>query len=353
MKNTPTKKLKFVCGMFPEELKQELAEIKVASFRTAQLLDWIYKKNTFDFSAMSNLSAALKESFESKFGTVSLNIKQCLTSRDKTRKYVFETRDVQCVESVYIPSPKRVTLCISTQVGCAFGCKFCASGADGLVRNLSADEIVSQVLLIKKDNPDRRISNIVIMGMGEPLANYEQTLRAIKIINDPGCLQIAARKITISTCGIPDKIIRLAHEGLQVELSISLHAAEDGLRTSLMPVNEKYGISEVKKAAKEYMRITNRIVTFEYILIAGCNDRREDAQKLSQLLKDMQCKVNLIVYNPRAGAEFSAPSPMAVKDFSALLEKSGINYTLRKSRGRDINSACGQLRAELLSREKS
>ncbi|MBU4304489.1 MAG: 23S rRNA (adenine(2503)-C(2))-methyltransferase RlmN [Candidatus Omnitrophica bacterium] len=286
-----------VAGMLLPELSEVITKMGEPGFRAKQIMEWVFKKNTLSFERMSNLSAALRQSLDASMQVVSLRESRSVVSADKTVKYLFQTRDNNVIESVFLPESKRATLCLSTQVGCAFGCTFCASGANGLARDLSADEIVSQVLLIKNANPDTPLTNIVIMGMGEPLANYEQTLKAVRIMNSPDCIGIAARKITISTCGLPKEIMRLVKEGIQVELSVSLHAADDELRTSLMPVNKKYPLFELMNTAKEYIRQTNRIITFEYVLIKGVNDRKEDAQRLAALLSRIKCKVNFITLN--------------------------------------------------------
>ncbi|MBI4846334.1 MAG: 23S rRNA (adenine(2503)-C(2))-methyltransferase RlmN [Candidatus Omnitrophica bacterium] len=331
-------------GLIPEELKKLIGQYEMPAYRSSQLLDWVYKKGVLSFSGMSNVGKELRSFFCEKMQVLSLYEDKKLISRDNTAKYAFKTIDNEIIESVFIPADDRATICVSTQAGCAFGCVFCASAKSGLKRNLTADEIVSQVLLIKNDNPKKRVTNIVVMGMGEPFANYENTLKAVRIFNDPDCLGIAARKITISTCGLPEGISKFAKEGIQAELSISLHAGTDELRSRIMPVNKKHPLSELMKAAKDYINATNRIITFEYALIKGVNDRQEDADALANLLSKVKCKVNFITLNELAEREFLTSSPREIEAFKEVLDKRNVNYTFRKKRGADIQAACGQLR---------
>ena len=348
-------KKQYIAGLYPEELKKILISLKQPAYRTKQILNWMFQKAVLTLSEMHNLPAGLRSDLDRKVQPISLkqDIK-LISSMDKTAKYLFKTQDGQSVETVFIPTSKRATVCVSTQVGCAFGCSFCASGMDGLIRNLRPDEIVSQVLLVKKDNFEKPITNIVFMGMGEPLANYENTLKAIRILNNPDCLGLAARKMTISTCGLPDEIMRFAKEKLQVELSISLHAADDELRSRIMPVNRKYPLSILLKTAKEYTRITNRVITFEYVIVGGLNDSKDDAEKLVKLLYPMKAKLNLILFNPVADLknEYQRVSPRQLERFENILKKGNIKFTVRRSRGKDIKGACGQLRAHLNIEQK-
>ncbi|MFH1460331.1 MAG: 23S rRNA (adenine(2503)-C(2))-methyltransferase RlmN [Candidatus Omnitrophota bacterium] len=339
------KRKQIISGLSPNELKQIISEHNLPAFRNKQILDWVFKKNTLTFDKMYNLPQNLRQDLNEVLSIISLNQEVKFISKlDKTTKYLFRTGDNETIESVFIPTKKRATICLSTQAGCAFGCAFCASGKDGLIRNLTPDEIISQVLLIKKDNPMKPITNIVIMGMGEPLANYNNTLKAIRILNHKDCLEIGARKITISTCGLPQEIIRLAKEGIQVELSISLHAATDELRNKIMPINKKHPLKELIAVAKKYTQMTNRVITFEYILIDNLNSKKSDADQLARLLRNFQCKVNLIQFNPVEGMEFTRINPDELNEFQRVLEGNRINFTLRRSRGEDIQGACGQLR---------
>ncbi|MFH1062962.1 MAG: 23S rRNA (adenine(2503)-C(2))-methyltransferase RlmN [Candidatus Omnitrophota bacterium] len=339
---------KIITNFLPFEVKGLLEKYKQPAYRAMQLIEWIYKKNILAYNEMSNLPKDFKQLLTDKLDIVALKQLDKFTSKkDNTLKYIFNTNDGKIIETVFIPTKKRATICISSQVGCAYGCVFCASGKNGFVRNLRVDEIAAQVLLVKNDNPRRQITNIVIMGMGEPLANYENIIKSLKIFNDPDCFGIGARKITLSTCGLCPQIIALAKEGMQVELSISLHAAEDKLRSKLMPVNRKYPLDELIKTAKQYSKIANRIVTFEYVIIGSVNDSKEDAKNLSNLLKGFQAKVNLIPFNPVQSVDYLPVTKEAFDAFCKVLEKNRINYTIRRSRGSDIKGACGQLRASL------
>ena len=338
---------KYLAGLYPEELQNIVESFNHPKYRATQVLDWIFKKGVLSFEGMNNLPAGLRDELQKKNQPVSLSLKLKLNSADKTAKYIFITDDNQSIETVFIPTSKRATICVSTQVGCAFGCVFCASGNDELIRNLRTDEIISQLLLVKQDNPQRPITNIVFMGMGEPLANYENTIKAIRIINHPDCLGIAARKITISTCGLPDQILRLTKENIQFELSISLHAADNDTRSRLMPVNKKFSLERLIKAAKDYVKATNRIITFEYVIIDGVNDSKQAAIDLAKLLAKIRGKVNIIPFNPVGEAKFKRVNKESLEEFIQILEENKIHYTLRRSRGTDIQGACGQLRAHV------
>ncbi len=338
-------------GLLPQQLKNEIEKLGLPSYRAQQILSWIYQKNIFDFSSMLNLPLILRQNLENLFLILPLEIsKKEISVQDRTTKYLFKLNDYNFIESVMIPAYQRNTLCLSTQVGCRYACQFCASGLLGFRRNLTAAEIAAQALIIKKDISPKRITNLVIMGMGEPLDNYDNLMKAIKIFNNQECFNIGARKITISTNGLIPGIKRLMRENLQIELSISLHAASDSLRSQLMPVNKKYPLSELIETAKQYTRKTKRLVTFEYILIGEVNDTEEQALSLVELLKGINGKVNLIPYNPIEGLNFAPPSGKSIKRFSRILEDEKINFTLRQERGADISSACGQLRLKTLTK---
>jgi len=337
--------MQYLAGLQPEELKNLLKSINQPPYRAKQILDWIFKKGILSFEEMKNIPSELKIALKRNTLPISLKQKLKLTSTDKTVKYLFTTEDEKSIETVFIPTTKRATVCVSTQVGCSFGCVFCASGKDGLVRNLNSEEIVSQIVLLKHDNPQRPVTNIVFMGMGEPLANYENTLKAIRIINHPDYLGIAARKITISTCGLPDAILRLIKENIQFELSISLHAADNETRNRIMPVNRKFPLEILIKAAREYIKQTNRIITFEYVIMDGINDSKKAALDLAKLIARIRCKVNIIPFNPVGETGFKRVNKETLEEFIQVLEKNKANFTLRRSRGTDIQGACGQLRA--------
>lgn len=342
--------MKNLLEYLPQQLEDEFKKINQPAYRSRQILSWIYQKNIFNFSQMSDLSEELRRDLECKFSILPFALaKKEVSSDDLTAKYLFKLEDANFIESVLIPAYQRNTACLSTQIGCRFACRFCASGLLGFKRNLTAGEIVAQALFIKKDISPQRISNLVIMGMGEPMDNYDNLLKAVRVFNSPQCFNIGARKITISTNGIIPSIERLAKEDLQIELSISLHAASDSLRSQLMPINKKYPLKQLILAAKEYSKKTKRLITFEYILIGAVNDSEEDALSLVNLLKGMDCKVNLIPYNQVRELDFTAPSGKSIMRFIRILEKNKLNFTLRKERGQEISSACGQLRLKTLT----
>ncbi|MCM8782011.1 MAG: 23S rRNA (adenine(2503)-C(2))-methyltransferase RlmN [Candidatus Omnitrophica bacterium] len=336
-----------------EELFQAINPLGVESFRVEQILEWIYKKGILDFDGMSNLSLKLRKGLNEKFYISNLEPVKQLTSKDGTKKFLFALEDSQRIESVFIPSKKTNTVCVSSQVGCKFSCKFCASGKAGFIRDLRPAEMVNQVLslrgrfssrYVKPHREPSPITNIVFMGMGEPFDNYENVVKAVRILNAPYGLGIGQRKITISTCGLIPEIKRFAEEKLQVELSISLHSANDKVRSSLMAINNKYPLKDLIEACKEYIKKRNRQVTFEYVLIKDKNSSEKDADALARLIKGMLVKVNLISFNPVEGLDYFAPEKYSVKKFKDILDRNGIISTIRCPRGTDIDAACGQLR---------
>jgi len=332
-----------------KELEELLVSWGEKRFHAAQIFSWIYQRGAQDFSQMSNLSLPLRKKLEERLQFSSLNLAANLKSSDGTEKFLFSLQDNNFIEAVSIPAQKRLTGCVSSQAGCKFACKFCASGVAGFRRNLSAAEIIDQALFLN-NHSDGKLTHLVFMGTGEPLDNYANVLKAIRIINSAQSLNIGARRITISTSGIIPAISQLEKEGLQIELSVSLHAADNRTRDSIMPINKKYPLKELIAACKNYIRATNRKVTFEYILIKGLNSDLQNAQNLGKILRGMNCKVNLIAANPVEELKIFPPEKKEIIAFKTLLLKSGINATLRKSRGEDIHAACGQLR---LKYEKS
>jgi 23S rRNA (adenine2503-C2)-methyltransferase len=350
-----------------EELEGFLTQWGEPIFHARQIFSWIYKKGILDFDEMTDLPFDLRKKLKEKFYLFSLKLKERLRSCDGTEKFLFSLSDGNFIEAVIIPTEKRITVCVSTQVGCRFRCFFCASGLSGFKRNLSCGEMLDEVLFLKNNSPSKKLTHIVFMGIGEPLDNYDNLLKAIRIINSQEALKIAARRITVSTCGIISGIKRLAKEGLQIELSISLHAADDKTRSQIMPINKKYPLSSLIKTCKEYIEKTNRQLTFEYILIKGMNSDLQSVQRLSKILKGLNCKINIIPANPvRDGlpkatdryprclisnganpvkeCNIEPPSKLEILLFRDYLLKQGINVTLRKPRGQDIEAACGQLR---------
>jgi 23S rRNA (adenine2503-C2)-methyltransferase len=325
-----------------EEIKELLKEWKEPPYHAEQIFSWVYQKGVLDFSKMSDLSVSLRKKLEDSFLIFGFRLKKKLVSQDATQKFLFELSDKNLIESVIIPAEGRVTGCVSSQVGCKFGCGFCASGLLGFKRNLSCAEIIEEVLYLKNNAPG--LTHLVFMGTGEPLDNYDNVLKAIRIINSKDGLNIGARRITISTCGLIPGIKRLQEEGLQIELSVSLHAADDKTRFSLMPVNKKYPLARLIAACRDYFRKTGRQVTFEYVLFKGLNSSLQSAQNLSRILRGFDCKVNLIPANPVKESSLEPPNKLDILLFKDYLLKHGVNVTLRKARGEDIEAACGQLR---------
>jgi 23S rRNA (adenine2503-C2)-methyltransferase len=326
-----------------EELKEVLISWKEPDFRARQIFSWIYQKLVNAFSEMSDLPQGLRRRLEENFYLSSLELAGSQESRDKTKKFLFKLQDDKFIEAVTIPAERRLTGCISSQAGCKFACAFCASGALGFKRNLASSEILDQVRFLKK-NALEALTHIVFMGTGEPLDNYDNVLKAIRIINSDYAFNIGARRITISTCGIIPGIKKLSGEGLQVELSVSLHAADDKIRDRLMPVNKKYPLKELFVALRQNVSQTDRQVTFEYILAKGINSDLPSAKKLSKMLEGLNCKVNLIPINPQKEMGLQPPSRPDILFFRDALVKSGVAVTLRRPRGQDIEAACGQLR---------
>ncbi len=326
------------------EFQEEVKDLGVEKYRATQLFDLLYKKGIEDFREMSNLPTSFRDLLQKIFYINKMELVELAISKDKTEKYLFKLEDGNLIESVLIFSDKRVTECISSQIGCKYNCVFCESGKKGFKRNLSVSEILNQVLFIKKkmkSNP----RNIVFMGIGEPLDNYDNVVKAISILNSKSAFNIGARKITISTCGIIPAIKRLQECNWQIELSVSLHASENKLRSYLMPVNNKYPLCDLIEVCKKYAEKTDRQVTFEYILIKGVNNSLNYADKLAKLISGFNSKVNLITFNPAPGSLLQAPGIPQVKAFKDKLVTKGIPTTIRRSKGGDISAACGQLKS--------
>jgi 23S rRNA (adenine2503-C2)-methyltransferase len=333
-------------------------------YRVAQLLDWLYVRRVTTWDAMTNLPKVLREKLQKAFSLQTLKLVRKQGSHDTTQKFLWRLHDHSLIESVLIPAnpalygeaSDRHTLCISTQVGCAYGCKFCASGLDGWKRNLTPNEIVEQILSVERwhiaqpkekslePTENRVVNNIVVMGMGEPLANYDNLLKALKILNAPWGGGIGARKITISTSGLAPQIRKLAAEPMQFRLAISLHGATDEVRNKIMPVNRKYPLKELINACEDYQHEKGRMITLEYILIAGVNDSIAETKPLASLARKLFAKVNLIPYNKVESLPWERPSEEVCEDFLDALEKQKVIATLRREKGGDIDAACGQLR---------
>ncbi|MCK5179119.1 MAG: 23S rRNA (adenine(2503)-C(2))-methyltransferase RlmN [Candidatus Omnitrophica bacterium] len=327
-----------------EELAAYLKSIGEPPFRASQVFEWIYQRGVQRFNDMSNLSSGLRARMNDNFDLLEPAVLQKDVSSDGTMKVLFELHDREKVETVLIPTATRVTLCVSTQAGCKFGCRFCASGIGGFKRNLSCAEILSQILYMKRAACDRRLSHIVFMGVGEPLDNYDNLMKAIRNINSPKGINIAARRITVSTCGLVPKIKKLAQESLQIELAVSLHGASDASRGILMPVNKKYPVDDLIDSCRQYNKSTKRQITFEYILIKDVTCTDKAAKEISRLLKGLLCKINLIPYNPVSEFDHEPPSRNKIFAFKNQLERVGVHATIRTPRGKDVSAACGQLR---------
>jgi 23S rRNA (adenine2503-C2)-methyltransferase len=326
------------------ELEDRFKKLSLEPYRARQVFQWLYQKGVEDFSLMTNLSKDVREKLVAFFSIEKIALEKVEASRDLTQKFLFRLKDDSLIESVSIPFKSRLTVCLSTQVGCRFACTFCASGSLGFKRNLAVSEILSQFLSIRRHVPENRISNVVFMGIGEPLDNYDHCIRAIRILNDPLGVHLGIRKMTISTSGLAPAIDRLAKEGLQVELSVSLHAATDEKRSELLPINRRFPVKDLMDAVRRYIAATKRKVTFEYVLLGEYNTSVEDAQKLVKLLRHLNAGVNLIPYNPVSSkVRFQAPTKLEVLFFKSFLTKNGIEATVRMPRGSDIAAGCGQL----------
>ncbi len=338
--------MKEICSFTLTELKAWMELNGEKPFRAAQVFDWIYQKDAAGFEAMTNLSKETRTKLAEQFALPIIQLLRTLESEDgETIKFLWELPDKKRVESVLILSGDRRTVCISCQVGCPARCAFCASGKEGLLRNLSPAEIVEQVLHINRylKQKGERVSHLVFMGMGEPMENYEAVVKAIDIFHHPEGLNISQRRITVSTVGVVEGIHRLAKEELKVNLVLSLHAPNQHIRKKIIPYARKYPLEEILLAMDEYSRQTKRDITYEYTLLSGINDHKKNAEELAQLLTGKQCTVNLIPYNPVDGLRLQRPEKEAVEGFRAILEEAGINTTWRYTKGKDIAAACGQL----------
>ena len=340
-----------ILGLLVQELEALFVDWREPRYRSRQVFEWIYSKlaakresDRVGFDQMTNLPAALRERLSAEFELCTPTVARTLTSRtDEASKYLIQLHDGNLIESVLIPAEKRLTLCVSTQVGCRFGCMFCASGANGFTRNLSSGEIVAQVLLAATAAAPREITHVVLMGMGEPLDNLSNTLKAVKVMNCDIGLNIGWRRITISTIGLSNTVDDVIRQTPQVGLSFSLHAPNDAIRESIVPANKAFPIASLLKAAREYFKATGRLPTFEYVLFDELNSEVRHAKALAALLKSVRCKVNLIPFNPTPNSDFTAPPAPDIARFVSTLEKSGVKATVRHSKGIDIGAACGQL----------
>lgn len=334
------------CSLTLEDCKNWMEKNGEKPFRAAQIFDWVYAKGAASFDSMTNLSKELRTKLTAQIGFPVLKCLRTLHSEDgETIKFLWELPDQKRVESVLIMSGDRRTVCVSIQVGCPARCAFCASGKEGLKRNLSPAEVVEQVLHIDRFLKEKgdRVSHIVFMGMGEPMENYDTLVKAIQIFNAPEAFNISQRRITVSTVGVVEGIKKLGKESFKVNLVLSLHAPNQHLRKKIIPYARKYALEEVLIAMDEYAQATKRDITYEYTLLAGLNDGRENAEELANLLQGKQCTVNLIPYNPVEGLLLRRPEKETIEMFRSVLEAAQINTTWRYTKGKDIAAACGQL----------
>jgi 23S rRNA (adenine2503-C2)-methyltransferase len=335
------------------EIQEQVRDLGEPAYRAGQVTDWLYKKRVTTIDEMTDLPLSLRSRLVDIFAFSRIDLVRVLGARDTTRKFLFRLIDGNLIESVMIPaSPSlyggrsdRRTICVSTQVGCAYGCKFCASGLEGFSRNLGANEIVDQIIAVESETAEK-IDNVVFMGMGEPLANLQNVLRAIRIINAKWGLGIGARHLTISTSGLAPQIRKLAEEPLQIRLAVSLHGATDEVRDRIMPINRRYNIETLLSACDYYKARKKQHLTFEYILIADVNDSDEQARLLARHAHRLAAKVNLIPYNSVSGLPWTRPSENRQEKFLSILRRQGIPATLRREKGHDIDAACGQLRLQ-------
>lgn len=330
-----------------EDLKKEIVNIGEKGYRAEQIFKWLYVDKVTSFDDMTNLSLELREKLKMNFSICNFNILKKQESLDGTKKYLFDVLDGNAIETVLMEYHHGKTICVSSQIGCKMGCKFCASTGIKFVRNLSSGEIIEQILAIEQDTKSN-ISNVVFMGIGEPLDNYNNVINAIRIMNNPKGLNIGARHISISTSGLVPRIYDLANENIQCTLSISLHATNNEKRSEMMPVNLSYNIEELMKACKDYIKITNKRISFEYALAKDNNDNLQDAKELVSLLKGMICHVNLIPINKIENGKFTKSTNENIIKFRDYLNSKGIVATIRRELGSDIDAACGQLRRKNL-----
>ncbi|HBO87387.1 MAG TPA: 23S rRNA (adenine(2503)-C(2))-methyltransferase RlmN [Verrucomicrobia bacterium] len=335
----------FIYSFNRDELETWLKNHKQPAFRSKQIWQWLYKHNVQSWDEMNNLPGSLRLALEETFSLKPLEEVEVSSSSTGTQKILSRLHDNELIEEVLIPAEERRTVCVSSQVGCMFGCVFCASGQNGVKRNLSAGEIVGEFLAAQRAYGER-VTNVVFMGIGEPFDNYDEVIKAIRILNDPEGIGLGARRITISTCGVIPGIEKLAQEGLQVELSVSLHAPSDPIRDELMPVNATWAIDELLASCERYTKETKRIITFEYTMIRDVNDTERDCRELVIRLGRFPCRVNLIPLSEIEEYEGKTSTREKLEHFVGELEKAGINTTVRWSKGIDVNAACGQLRSQ-------
>ena len=335
----------------PEQFYKTVNELGHSKFRATQILDWVYNKEVYEFRDMTNLGKDLRESLRKHFRIAIPKVVESHKSQDGSVKFLLELWDKNQIEMILMPYEKSATLCISSQVGCARKCKFCATGKLGLTRNLYTSEIVGQLLLAKKYIKDRKLTNVVFMGMGEPLDNYDNVIQAVRIITAEQGVNLSSRKITISTCGVIPKINKLAQEDIKVKLAVSLNAVLDAKRNEIMPINKVFPLSDLKKALLDFRHATAYRVTFEYVMIRNFNMGNDDVRALLKFLGDQSCKLNLIAWNKVEGLDYESPSEQEIEEFKAKLSTLQCPIMQRNSRGNDIAGACGQLAGKTETKE--
>jgi 23S rRNA (adenine2503-C2)-methyltransferase len=343
-----------ISALPPDEMTNWLSSRGQPAFRSGQIRQWIFQRRVTEFEQMTDLPAGLRTALAESFQFTPFEVVGHQVASDETEKLLLRLSDSELVECVLMRDPGRRTVCISTQVGCAMGCVFCASGLRGVKRNLTVSEIVDQVLVLNRlMKPDEKITNVVVMGIGEPLANYRNLMESLRLLTDPDGFGLGARRITVSTVGLPDKIREFARSGQQYNLAVSLHAPNDQLRSEIVPVNRGTGLAEILAAADEYFEVTGRRISYEYVLMSGINDRPHHADELAGLLRGRNAHVNLIPMNGVNELVMTAPQDPDTRQFAGILEHRGIVVTVRKRKGEDIDAACGQLRLNRSIAEES
>ncbi len=343
---------KDIKSLFPQEVEAELIALGQPKFRGKQIVSWLHEKRVTSFAEMTNLPQSLRNVLEENYYINSLKIVRRLESKlDGTVKYLYELKDKNCIEAVLMKYKHGNSLCISTQVGCRMGCKFCASTLAGLVRSLEPSEMLDEIYTAVRDSGER-VSNVVLMGIGEPLDNYDNVIRFLKLLSMPEGYNLSLRHLSLSTCGVVDKIDKLAEEDMGLTLSISLHAPNDEIRSQTMPINNRWGVDELMASCHSYFKKTGRRISFEYALIDGVNDEPRHAKELASRLKGMPAHVNLIPVNPVEERGFKRGTRQKIESFQHQLQNLGVNATIRRELGADINAACGQLRREYMSEEE-
>jgi 23S rRNA (adenine2503-C2)-methyltransferase len=337
-------------NLTPSEIETFIASYGKERYRTTQILKWLYKEGVHSIDEMTNLPKRLRYVMDQVSTIPSLSTRRVEQGKDGTKKFLFELADGHCVESVLIPDKKRLTLCLSTQVGCALGCRFCLTGKRGLVRNLTVSEILNQILAVRETlNGKASLTNIVLMGMGEPLANYENVLKAVRLMTNPDAFKFSSRRVTLSTAGLLPELEALARERISFRLAISLNAADEQIRSQVMPINRRYPLKELLEVCRHFPLRPRARITFEYVMLEGINDTLQDARRLIKQIRGIPSKINLIPLNEAPGIPFRRPADEKVRQFQELLMAGGLAAIVRSSKGSDISAACGQLQGAVPS----